>query len=571
MRPTPPWTLVAAGSIVAAAGLAVANAAVSKVDFSFTEVAGAAGLDHFTVYGGLKTNRYLLETTGCGAAVLDIDGDGWLDVFLVNGTTLEGFPTGKAPISHLYRNRRDGTFEDVTTRAGVGHAGWRQGACAADYDNDGHDDLFVTAWGQNRLYRNRGDGTFDDVTVPAGLANARPRWGAGCAFLDYDRDGRLDLLAANYIDFDLATAPVPESGLCRYKGVPVACGPPGLPGGKNVLYRNTGNGTFEDVSDRSGITAANGTYGLGVSTLDFDDDGWTDVYVANDSNPSTLYRNNRNGTFTDVAVLAGCAYSQDGKPQAGMGVAVGDYDRNGTMDIFKTNFAGDTSTLYANNGKGACDDRTFPAGIGRNTRWLGWGVAFADFDLDGWLDLFLVNGHVYPEVEQLKSEAGYKQRKVVYRNRGNGQFEDVTDALGEPVTLPKAGRGAAFADLDNDGDLDVVVNNVHDRADLYRSAAPSGRNWLLVRLVGTSSNRSAIGARVRATAGEAVQTQEVRGGGSYYAQNDLRVHFGLGAAARVDRLEVRWPNGLEETWSDVDANRIITLTEGKGEERRGKR
>jgi hypothetical protein len=536
----------------------------SSAPFSFAEVAAKAGLDHVTVYGGVRTNRYLLETTGCGAAVLDIDGDGWLDMFLVNGTTLEGFPKGKEPISHLYRNRRDGTFEDVTSRAGVAHTGWGQGACSADYDNDGHDDLFVTAWGQNHLYRNRGDGTFDDVTTKAGLTNAKPRWGAGCAFLDYDRDGRLDLLAANYIDFDLASAPVPESGLCRYKGVPVACGPPGLPGGKNVLYRNKGDGTFEDVSVASGIVAAKGTYGLGVSTLDFDDDGWTDVYVANDSNPSTLYRNNRDGTFTDVAIMAGCAYSQDGKPQAGMGVAVGDYDRNGTMDIFKTNFAGDTSTLYANTGTGFCEDRTFPSGIGRNTRWLGWGVAFADFDLDGWLDLFLVNGHVYPEVEQLKSEAGYKQRKVVYRSRGNGGFDDVTEAIGEPVTIPRAGRGAAFADLDNDGDVDVIVNNIHERVDLYRSSAPAGRNWLLLKLVGRKSNRSAIGARVRIVVGDVTQTQEVRGGGSYYAQNDLRLHFGLGAASTVDRVDVRWPNGLRESWHDVEVNRIVTLTEGSG-------
>lgn len=532
--------------------------------FSFSETARTAGIDQFTVYGGLRTNRYLLETTGCGVAVLDVDADGWLDVFLVNGTTLEGFPKGKEPISHLYRNRRDGTFEDVTSRAGVGQTGWGQGACTADYDNDGHDDLFATSWGQNHLYRNRGDGTFDDVTARAGLVNARPRWGSGCAFLDYDRDGRLDLFAANYIDFDLASAPVPESGLCRYKGVPVACGPPGLPGAKNVLYRNKGDGTFEDVSIKSGVTAAAGTYGLGVSTLDFDADGWTDVYVANDSNPSALYRNNRDGTFTDIAVTAGCAYSQDGKPQAGMGVAVGDYDRNGTMDIFKTNFAGDTSTLYSNTGSGFCDDRTFPSGIGRNTRWLGWGVGFADFDLDGWLDLFLVNGHVYPEVEQLKSEAGYRQRKVVYRSVGGGRFEDVSEALGAPVTTPKAGRGAAFADLDNDGDIDIVVNNVHDRADVFRSTPPAGRNWILVRLVGRDSNRSAIGSRVRAVAGGAAQIQEVRGGGSYYAQNDLRVHFGLGTAARIERLEVRWPNGLEESWENVGVNRILTLTEGTG-------
>ena len=322
----------------------------------------AAGLTAITVYGGKDTNKYLLETTGCGVAVLDIDGDGWLDLFIVNGSMLEGFAGGQAPTGHLYRNRRDGTFEDVTAKSGIVQTGWGQAACSADYDNDGDDDLFVTSWGQNHLYRNRGDGTFEDVTAAAGLQTKKPRWGAGCAFLDYDRDGHLDLFAANYIDFDLASAPVPESGLCRYKGIPVACGPPGLTGGKNVLYRNTGKGTFEDVSERTGITRSSGTYGLGVSTLDFNDDGWVDLYVANDSNPSALYLNNKDGTFKDVGVEAGCAYSQDGKPQAGMGVAVGDYDRNGTVDLFKTNFAGDTSTLYANGGKGFCEDRTFAAG-----------------------------------------------------------------------------------------------------------------------------------------------------------------------------------------------------------------
>jgi hypothetical protein len=392
----------------------------------------------------------------------------------------------------------------------------------------------------------------------------KPRWGAGCAFVDYDRDGRLDLFAANYIDFDLASAPVPESGLCRYKGIPVACGPPGLPGGKNVLYHNTGKGTFEDVSERAGITRASGTYGLGVSTLDFNDDGWVDLYVANDSNPSALYLNNTDGTFTDTAVLSGCAYSQDGKPQAGMGVAIGDYNRDGTVDIFKTNFAGDTATLYANDGKGFCQDRTFAAGIGINTQWLGWGVGFVDLDKDGWLDLFLVNGHVYPEVELLKTEAGYKQRKVVYLNQRNGRFQDVTERLGPPVTTPKAGRGAAFADLDNDGDVDIVVNNVHDTPDLFTLDSPADAHWLIVRLVGTRSNRSAIGARVRLVAAGERQVQEVRGGGSYYSQNDLRVHFGLGKSTSIERLEIRWPNGLEEMWTDVGIDRIVTLKEGSG-------
>jgi len=484
----------------------------------------------------------------------------------VNGTTLEGFPPGAEPTSHLYRNKGDGTFEDVTARAGLALVGWGQGACTGDYDNDGFEDLFVTFWGTSRLFRNRGDGTFEETTKAAGLDTSRTRWGAGCAFLDYDRDGRLDLFAANYLDLDLDTAPVPESGLCRYKGVPVACGPPGLTGGRNILYRNAGDGRFVDVSEESGITKASGTYALGVSTLDFDDDGWVDLYVANDSNPSALYRNNRDGTFTDIAVSAGCAYSQDGKPQAGMGVAVGDYNRNGLMDIFKTNFAGDTSTLYANTGKGLCDDRTFASGIGRNTRWLGWGVGFLDLDLDGWLDLFLVNGHVYPEVEVLRTEAGYRQRKVVYRNRADGRFEDVTERLGEPVTIPRAGRGAAFADFDNDGDVDVIVNNVHETPNLYRLDLREPKNWLAVRLVGVASNRSAIGARVRLTAGGLTQVEEVRGGGSYYSQNDLRRHFGLGSAGAVDRLDVRWPNGLEEAWVDIrEINRVLTLTEGTGQ------
>jgi hypothetical protein len=547
-----------------------------SLPFSFTNIARQAGLTATTIYGGKETNKYLLETTGCGVALIDYDKDGWLDIFLVNGTTLEGFPKGEEPTAHLYRNKHDGTFEDVTDAAGLRQSGWGQGACVGDIDNDGYDDLYVTYWGQNRLFRNRGNGTFEDITERAGLKTGR-RWGAGCAFLDYNRDGHLDLFVANYIDMDLASTPVPDSGLCRYKGIAVACGPPGLKGGKNVLYRNKGDGTFEDVSVKSGIAGANsGTYGLGVSTLDFDNDGWVDLYVANDSNPSALYRNNHDGTFTDVAVSAGCAYSQDGKPQAGMGVAVADYDHNGTFDIFKTNFAGDTSTLYANMGNGFCEDRTFVAGIGMNTRYLGWGVGFLDLDHDGWPDLFLVNGHVYPEVKQLATEAPYKQRKIVYRNLGNGRFEDVTERLGEPVTTPKAGRGAAFGDIDNDGDIDIVINNVHDTPDLFRldraasnASNASNAHWITFTLEGTTSNRNAIGARVRITTGggRGTQMDEVRGGGSYYAQNDFRVHFGLGAAAVIDRVDVRWPNGLEETWDQVKADQFVTLKEGAGARR----
>jgi hypothetical protein len=531
--------------------------------FRFTNIAQQAGLTAETIYGGRDRNRYLLETTGCGVALIDIDNDGWLDVFLVNGTTLEGFPQGSTPTAHLYRNRRDGTFEDVTAKAGLVQHGWGQAACAGDYDQDGFDDLYVTYWGQNRLFRNRGDGTFEDVTQRAGLKTPR-RWGAGCAMLDYDRDGRLDLFAANYIDMELESTPVPDSGLCRYKGMPVACGPPGLKGGQNVLYRNRGDGTFEDVSQRSGITGASGTYGLGVTTLDFDNDGWVDLYVAKDSNPSALYRNNRDGTFTDTGVRSGCAYSQDGKPQAGMGIAVGDYDRNGTMDLVKTNFAGDTSTLYANTGDGLCEDRTFASGLGVNTKYLGWGVGFLDLDLDGWLDLFLVNGHVYPEVEQMKTEAGYRQRKVVYRNLGRGRFQDLSERLGPPVTTPRASRGAAFGDIDNDGDVDVVINNVNEPPDLFRLDRSGDGHWLMVKLVGTVSNRNAIGARIAVQAGGRTLYEEIRGGGSYYAQNDFRAHFGLGPATQIERIEVRWPNGLEESWPGGGADRLITLEEGTG-------
>ena len=560
------WSVLGFGALLGADGVA-ARMQTTGVSFSFKNVASEAGLVAKTIYGGLDTNQYLLETTGTGAAAFDFDDDGWIDIFLVNGTTLEGFPAGKEPTNHLYRNKGNGTFEDVTARAGLAHGGWGQGACVGDYDNDGHDDLFVTYWGQNRLYRNKGDGGFEDATERAGLTQPRTRWGAGCAFLDYNRDGLLDIVAANYIDLDLKATPLPSSGLCRYKGLPVACGPPGLPGGKNVLYRNRGNGAFEDVSEASGIAAARGTYGLGVATVDFDNDGWLDVYVANDSNPSALYHNNRNGTFTDIGITAGCAYSQDGKPQAGMGVAIGDYDRNGTLDIFKTNFAGDTSTLYANTGKGACEDRTFAGGIGLNTRWLGWGVGFVDLDNDGWLDLFLVNGHVYPEVDRIKTEAGYKQRKVVYRNLKNGRFADVTEQLGPPVTIPKAGRGAAFADFDNDGDVDVVINNVHDTPDLFRLDQSGDRHWLAVKLVGAESNRTAIGARVQLVTADGVQVQEVRGGGSYYSQSDFRLLFGLGSSTAIDRLEVRWPNGREESWTALAIDKLHTLKEGSGTQR----
>ena len=552
--------------LMAGTGLLTAISLIREeqsLKFSFANVARKAGLNAVTVFGGKETNKYLLETTGCGVAFLDYNNDGFLDIFLVNGSVLEGFRKGREPTNHLYKNRRDGTFEDVTRQTNLDHSGWGQGVCVGDYDNDGYVDLFASYWGQNQLYRNREGQTFENVTRKAGILKPRQRWGTGCAFLDFDRDGYLDLFVANYIDFDIESAPDPESGLCRYKGLKIACGPPGLRGGTNVLYHNKGNGTFEDVSEKSRIAFGGGTYGLGVSTLDFDNDGWIDIYVANDSSPSSLYRNNRDGTFTDIGVQAGCGYSQDGRPQAGMGVAIGDYDHNGFMDIFKTNFAGDTSTLYSNPGTGLCDDITFSAGLGVNTRWLGWGVGFLDLDNDGWLDLFLANGHVYPEVSQLQTEAGYKQRKVVYWNQKGRRFEDISEKLGPPVTTPKASRGCAFGDFDNDGNIDIVINNVHDTPDLFRLHGDQN-HWITVRLTGTTSNRSAIGARVRCFTEEFTQVDEVRGGGSYISQNDLRIHFGLGKSSLVDRLEVRWPNGLGEEWTGLPVDQIVNLKEGSG-------
>ena len=537
---------------------------------TFIDVARTAGLNAKTIYGGEHKNKYLLETTGCGVAFYDYDNDGWLDIFLVNGWRLEGFPAGQEPTSHLFKNNRDGTFTDVTAKAGLMHHGWGQAVCVGDYDNDGFDDLFVSYFGKNVLYHNNGDGTFTDVTDKAGVGGNGKRWNTGCAFVDYDRDGKLDLFVANYIDLDLATAPVPESGPCLYKGVMVACGPPGLKGGKNILFHNNGDGTFTDVSEASGILSSNGTFGLGVLTGDFDNDAWPDIYVANDSSPSALYQNKKNGKFEDIAVIAGCALSPDGKPQAGMGVSAADYDLDGNLDIVKTNFAGDTPSLYHNLGGANFEDTTFTAGLGAHTQYLGWGCGFFDFDNDGWADILICNGHVYPEVEQLKTEAGYVQRKLLYRNLRNGKFEEVTDMAGPGITTPVAGRGCAFGDFDNDGDIDMVVNTVNGPPQLLRCDSSSGNNWIKVKAIGTKSNRSGIGARVTCIAtfrGETKphrQIDEVRSGGGYFSQGDLRVHFGLGKANKVDVLEVRWPSGQVDTMKDIAANQVVFVKEGAG-------
>jgi hypothetical protein len=541
----------------------------TPLGLQFLDVAAQSGLNAKTIFGGEGKNKYLLETTGSGVAFYDYDHDGWLDIFLVNGWRLEGFAKTNEPTCHLFKNNRDGTFTDVTMKAGLARSGWGQGCCVGDYDNDGHDDLFVSYYGQNALFHNNGNGTFTDVTAKAGLAQSKTRWNSGCAFLDYDRDGHLDLFIANYIDLDLKTAPTPESANCTYKGIIVACGPPGLPGGRNILYHNNGNGTFTDVSEKSGMWNTAGNYGLSVAVADFDNDGWPDIYVANDSTAATLYQNQKDGTFRDVAIESGAALSPDGKPQAGMGVSVGDYNRDGNLDIAKTNFAGDTDSLYANLGDGSFEDRTYLAGLGLNTRYLGWGVGFFDMDNDGWLDLLVSNGHVYPEVNGSRSEAPYAEPKYLYRNLRNGRFEDVSAQGGPGITTPAPARGCAFGDYDNDGDLDIVVNCVNALPQLLRCDSQWKRNWIKVRTVGVKSNRTGIGARVKVVARTQkdarqplAQIDEVRSGGSYYSQNDLRLHFGLDEATIVESIEVRWPSGQVDSFTNLAVNRLYVLEEG---------
>jgi hypothetical protein len=539
---------------------------------SFVDVVKGSGLDIQTIYGGVGKNKYLLETTGCGLAFYDYDNDGWLDVFLVNGWRLEGFSKGQEPHCHLFKNNRNGTFTDVTKGSGLElRTGWGQACCVGDYDNDGFDDLFVTYYGQNALYRNNGNGTFSDVTERAGLIQPGPktRWNTGCTWVDYDRDGHLDLFVANYVDFDLKTAPLPEDGPCTYKGIVVACGPPGLEGGKNILYHNNGDGTFTDVSQKSGMWNAIGTYGLSVAASDLDNDGWPDIYVANDSAPATLYLNQKDGTFKDVAIEAGAALSAEAKPQAGMGVSIGDYNRDGNLDVVKTNFAGDTDSLYTNLGDGVFEDRTYPSGLGVNTRLLGWGVGFFDMDNDGWLDILMSNGHVYPEVDKSKSDLKYAEHKYLYRNLRNGRFEEVTEQGGPGIMESAPARGCAFGDYDNDGDLDIAVNCVNAIPQLLRCDSTLGRNWIKIKLVGVKSNRTGIGSRVLVTAKTVptaekplVQMDELRSGGSYFSQNDMRMHFGLDQATKVDMIEIRWLSGQIDHLNDLPVNRLYVIQEG---------
>ena len=532
----------------------------------FANVAPQAGLTMQNVNGDPRTKKYIVETTGSGVAILDYDRDGWPDIFVLNGTILDGEPApATPPTSHLYHNNHDGTFTDVTAGSGLDPPGWAQGVCVGDYDNDGYDDLYVTYYGKNRLYHNEGNGHFKDVAEQAGVAGDGTKWGTGCSFVDYDRDGKLDLVVANYVQFDIKTIPKPGEGLmCLWKGVPVMCGPRGLPFTTNLLYHDLGGGKFADVSKASGITNTNGHYCFSVSTLDYNRDGWPDIYIACDSTPSILYRNNKDGTFTDVASDASVAYSDDGSEQAGMGSTVGDYDNDGWPDIFKTNFSDDTSSLYRNNKDGIFTSTIFDAGLGLNTHYLGWGAMFVDVDNDGLLDILAVNGHVYPEVDTAHLGSTYREPRILYWNQGNGKFKDISQQSGPGITEPMSSRGLAVADLWNEGRISAVINDIDEKPMLLVNLAANTNHWLGVILHGTKSNRDGIGARVTVSAGGHAWVQEVRSGSSYLSSSDLRLHFGLGSASKVGHIDVLWPSGLNEQFSGRTSDDFVTLVEGRG-------
>jgi enediyne biosynthesis protein E4 len=556
---------------IALQGMAVPNAVrpsrpgirsnLPPISVDFRDIAPAAGLTAVNVSGDPDAKQYIIETTGAGVAIFDYDNDGLMDIFVVNGTTVDG---GQKPSSHLYRNLGGLRFEDVTVKAGLTYTGWGQGACAGDYDNDGYRDLFVTYYGHSRLYRNLGDGTFEDVTRRAGLESDAIRWDTGCSFFDYDLDGKLDLVVAGYVDFDVTKAPKPGSGgYCQWKGLPVMCGPRGLPAGRNYLFHNDGNGRFRDVSAASGVGKPTGCYGFTVIASDFDDDGYPDFYVACDSTPSLLYHNEKNGTFEEIGVAAGVALNEDGQEQAGMGIAAADYDEDGHIDIVKTNFSDDVPNVYHNNGDGTFTDLVHRSGLGAHTQYLGWGILFVDVDHDGRKEIVVINGHVYPEVDKANLAAKYRQPRLLYWNVGSGGFVDLSAQSGAGIREAWSSRGAAAGDLDNDGSLEIVINNIGARPSLLKNYG-SRKNWLLVQPVGVECNRDAIGARVYVHAGGRRLSGEVQTGTSYLSQNDPRLHFGLADSTAYDRIEVAWPGGRREQFPGGRTNRIITLKQGTG-------
>jgi hypothetical protein len=528
----------------------------------FTDIAAQAGLREPVVYGPDGRADYIIESMGCGVAFLDYDNDGWLDVFVLSGTRREGPVAGAT--NRLYRNNRDGTFTDVTRRAGLTRQDWACGVTIGDYNNDGFDDIFISQWGQNVLYRNNRDGTFTDVTESAGLLHEGKRWGTGCTWVDYNRDGLLDLFVANYLVFDFES--VPPAGKnpdCNFRGVPVYYGPRGLQPEHCRLYRNNGDGTFTEVTKSAGIDLAVGTFGLTAMAADYMGTGWPDIYVASDSTPSLLFRPHRDGTFVERGLELGLAVSEDGNEQAGMGLGLGDFDTDGALDLLKTHFSEDTTALYRNIGRGGFEDVSIRAGLGVETRYVGWGAGIQDFDNDGLPDLFWVTGSVFPEVEKVHPDYPYKTPRVLFRNLGDGKFEELAGIAGPAMSEAHSSRGVAFGDFDNDGDVDILIMNVNEPPSLLRNDVAGGGHWLKVKLIGVRSNRSAIGATVVAAYGGRRQAQAVTAQSSYLSVNDRRLHFGLGTASVAD-LEIRWPSGGRESLKAVPADRLITVREGEG-------
>jgi hypothetical protein len=530
----------------------------------FVDVAKEAGLTSRTVLLGHESKDFLLSTTGGGIALFDYDNDGWLDIFVVNGWGLKDFPKGEEPTNRLYRNNRNGTFTNVTEKAGLVRHGWGQGVCVGDYDNDGNLDLFVTYYGRNVLYHNNGNGAFTDVTRESGLLQPEGHWNTGAAFLDYNRDGHLDLFVSNYVDFEYGTKLYESNPALVGQQSPVIYGVAGLKGTRNLLYRNNRNGTFTDVSDSAGISKAAPTYGFTPCVADYDNDGWPDIYVANDSTPSLLFVNNRNGTFRENGMLAGVAYDANGRTQGGMGADSADYDGDGLLDIVKTNFSDEMPSLYHNQGNAFFTDVTAPSGLAGETRSVKWGTGFMDFDDDGQPDILIVSGSIYPPGSGMHHELPKTESKLILlRNLDGHRFANISDEAGPAFLASRCGRGAAFGDIFNTGRMGVVVNNLNDYPGLLRNQSPSKNSWLLVKLLGTATNRAAIGSQVVVVANNRRQVQEVRSGGSFCSQNDLRLHFGLGTAKEA-RVQVRWLGGAEESLEHVPANRLVVVQEGKG-------
>ena len=527
----------------------------------FVENAKASGLAAFRNTCGSATKDYLVETLGGGVALFDYNNDGLVDVFLVNGSSLEALknPSVNPSSSRLFRNNGDGTFTDVTKESGLVNQGWGVGVTVGDYDNDGHRDVFISNFGINALFHNNGNGTFTNVTKEVGLEGGN--WSTGCAWGDYDRDGRLDLYVARYVDFQVGQMPTPGTNTyCNYRGVPVACGPRGLPGLPDLIYHNEGNGRFREVSQEIGVRDTVKGYGLGVSFLDFDNDGWPDIFVANDSMPNFLWHNKRNGTFEEIAFEAGCALSADGRAQSNMGVAVGDYDNDGWLDLFVTHFSEDYNTLYQNN-HGKFEDVTFEAGLGTASyRNLAWGTGLVDFNNDGWKELFVANGHIYPQATQAGNS--YFQQNQLFANLRNGRFT-LVPAQESGFFEARSSRGAAFADLRGNGRMSTVVNNIDNEPFLYEYGRASAGHWVRFQLVGVSCNRDAIGARVSVTTGRLSQIDEIRSSGSFVSSSDVRLHFGVADAAVVDRVEIRWPDGSieEHKGLSVDRQHVIRQRE----------